>query len=282
MPIAKEWLAVTRKQPAKAITATGVAGGQAIERACGILKELARHGRQGARLLDLTETTGLSRPTVHRMLQSLVQEGFATQHPTKRYGLGPALFELGLLAPTPIEDLERYRPLIQRLADQCGDTAHFMVRRSTDVVYLLRAEGAFPIRTYTIAAGERLPLAASIGGIAMLACETDNEVEKALRGIDPSDETFRNASAERVRGQVAFAREHGYAWGADVVMDGVAGLGAVVPNPNGPVYLAVSIAAIKSRLIGDRVEQVIGLVWECCNQISALARASSAPRRAAG
>jgi DNA-binding IclR family transcriptional regulator len=260
---------------------TGVAGGQAIERACTILKELARHGRQGARLLDLTTTTGLSRPTVHRMLQSLLQEGFATQHPSKRYGLGPALFELGLLAPTPIDELERFRPLIQGLADQCGDTAHLMVRHGGEVVYLLRAEGAFPIRTYTISVGERLPLVASIGGIAMLACESEEAVAPFIENLNPSDETLRNATAAQVRNEIAFTRKHGYAWGADVVMDGVAGLGAVVPNAEGPIYLAVSIAAIKTRLSGDRIDQVKAMVFACCNQISALINASTIMRRAA-
>ncbi len=252
-------------------TSGSVAGGQAIERACTIMKELARHGRQGARLIDLTAATGLSRPTIHRMLQSLVREGFATQHATKRYGLGSMLFELGLMAPTPVEDLERFRPLIQGLADQCGDTVHLMVRHGGEVVYLLRAEGAFPIRTYTIGVGERLPMVASIGGLAMLACEPDDVVARFLDHLDPSDETMRNATVAQVKGQIEFTRKRGYAWGADVVMEGVAGLGAVVPNPNGAVYLAVSIAAIKSRLSGERVEQVKTMTLACCHQIAAVA-----------
>jgi DNA-binding IclR family transcriptional regulator len=261
---------------AKTMAPNGIAGGQAIERACAILKELARHGRLGARLLDLTRATGLSRPTAHRMLQSLIQEGLALQHPSRRYGLGSVLFELGLLAPTPIENLERFRPLIQKLADQCGDTVHLMIRRGRDVVYLLRSEGAFPIRTYTISVGERLPMVASLGGIAILAGESDSDIDDILQDLDPTDETVRNASSGHVRAQIEFIRTHGYGWGADVVMEGVAGLAAAVPNPNGAAYLAVSIAAIKSRFSDERIERVGSMVIAACDEIATEVGASAA------
>jgi DNA-binding IclR family transcriptional regulator len=270
------------EKPAKTTAPIGIAGGQAIERACAILKELARHGRLGARLLDLTRATCLSRPTVHRMLQSLIQEGLAIQHPSRRYGLGPVLFELGLLAPTPIENLERFRPLIQGLADQCGDTAHLMIRRGRDVVYLLRAEGAFPIRTYTISVGERLPMVASLGGIAILAGEPDSEIGEILQDLDPTDETVRNASIGQVRAQIEFIRARGYGWGADVVMEGVAGLAAAVPNSNGAAYLAVSIAAIKSRFTDERIKRVGSMVMATCKEIATEIGAAGACGNAKG
>jgi DNA-binding IclR family transcriptional regulator len=258
---------------------TGIAGSQAIERACAILKELARHGRSGARLLHLTEATRLSRPTAHRMLQSLIQEGFVTQHASRRYGLGPVLFELGLFAPAPIENLDRFRPLIEDLADRCGDTAYLMIKRGADVVYLIRGEGAYPIRTYVIAVGERLPMPASLGGIALLAGEHDDDVDAAMLTIDPANERFRNASQAYVRNQIEFVRKNGYGWGVDVVMEGVGGLAAAVPNRNGAAYLAVSISAIKTRLIGERVQQVSAMLLDTCNKIAAQVDAATGIRR---
>ena len=246
-----------------------VAGAQTIERAVKILRALAKHGRTGSRLIDIRKDTGLSHPTAHRMLQSLMREGFVAQNASRRYGLGPALYELGLLAPTPIEDFERLRPLVQGLADRCGDTCYVMIRRGHDVVYLIRAEGAYPIRTYTIAAGERLPMSASLGGIALMADLPDEIIEEILLGVDPSIPAYRNASKPYVRQQIEFIRQNGYGWGVDVVMEGVGGLSCAVPNRNGVPYLAVSISAIKTRVSGDRVPQVVAMIKRTAEDIAA-------------
>lgn len=275
-------MSAARKRANSAREVDAVAGGQSIERACAILRELARHGQTGARLLDLTDATGLSRPTAHRMLQSLRREGFVSQHPSRRYGLGPTLYELGLRAPTPIDNLERLRPLIQKLADRCGDTAYLMIRRGQDVVYLVRAEGAYPIRAYTIGIGERLPMPASLGGIALLAEAPEDEIDEILRDVDPALPTYRNASRADVREQIAFVRRNGHGWGVDVVMEGVGGLAAAVPNRNGSAYLAVSISAIKSRVVGERIGLVARMLKKTCDEIAARIAEPRRPRVRSG
>ncbi len=255
-----------------------VAGAQVIERACKILRALARHGRTGSRLIDVRLATGLSHPTTHRMLQSLLREGFVTQLPSRRYGLGPALYELGLIAPTPVEDFERLRPHLQALADRCGDTCHLMVRRGHDVVYLMRAEGAYPVRTYTIAAGERLPMPASLGGIALMADLPEEIVEEILIGVDPAVPAYRNASKPYVREQIEFIRKNGFGYGVNVVMEGVGGVSHVVPNPDGVPYLALSMSAIASRVTPERAAQVATLMARAAEDIAAVIGATAARR----
>src|SRR5262245_14326333 len=76
---------------------------QTVDRACLLINEIARHGPAGARLIDLTQRSRLSRPTVHRILQSLSAAQFVNQHPTtRRYRLGVALHALALAAPSPL------------------------------------------------------------------------------------------------------------------------------------------------------------------------------------
>jgi DNA-binding IclR family transcriptional regulator len=255
-----------------------VAGAQTIERACKILRALTKHGRTGSRLIDVRTATGLSHPTTHRMLQSLIREGFVTQNPSRRYGLGPALYELGLIAPTPVEDFERLRPPLQTLADRCGDTCYLMVRRGHDVVYLMRAEGAYPIRTYTIAAGERLPMPASLGGIALMADLPDETIEEILTGVDPAVPAYRNASKPYVRKQIEFIRKNGYGWGVNVVMEGVGGVSCVVPNPDGALYLALSMSAITSRVTAERALQVASMMKRAAEDIATQVAANASRR----
>jgi DNA-binding IclR family transcriptional regulator len=255
-----------------------VSGAQAIERACKILRALAKHGRTGSRLMDVRVATGLSHPTTHRMLQSLIREGFVTQHPSRRYGLGPALYELGLIAPTPVEDFERLRPHLQALADRCGDTCYLMARRGHDVVYLMRAEGAYPIRAYMIAAGERLPMPASLGGIALMTELPDEIVEVILTGVDPAVPAYRNASKSYVLRQIEFIRKNGYGWGVNVVMEGVGGVSYAIPNPDGVAYLALSMSAIASRVTQERASQVAAMMKRAAEDIAAQISATAARR----
>jgi DNA-binding IclR family transcriptional regulator len=56
-------------------------GAQTVDRACELLREIARTGVAGVRILDLCHATGLSRPTAHRILRSLQLAGLVRQSP---------------------------------------------------------------------------------------------------------------------------------------------------------------------------------------------------------
>ena len=100
------------------------AGAQTVERACALLWQIARAGTEQARMLDLCAATGLSRPTVHRILKSLVAAGFVRQDSrNRRYALGAGLFELGLAAPAPVQAFPEVTRLIDELAESTQDTA---------------------------------------------------------------------------------------------------------------------------------------------------------------
>jgi hypothetical protein len=59
------------------------------------LRVISTRNSVGLRLSELVTATGLERPTVRRLLQGLMREGFVRQaDTTRRYFLGRALFEL--------------------------------------------------------------------------------------------------------------------------------------------------------------------------------------------
>jgi DNA-binding IclR family transcriptional regulator len=51
---------------------------QTIDRAMAVLSWLGNSGEQGLRLVDLQRVLGLKRPTVHRILASLVDHGLVS------------------------------------------------------------------------------------------------------------------------------------------------------------------------------------------------------------
>src|ERR1700712_568460 len=83
-------------------------GTQSIQRAALLLRLLASHHRTGLRLVELYRKAELERPTAHRILHGLVAERLVMQdQASKRYFLGPLLYEIGLAAAprSPLRDI---------------------------------------------------------------------------------------------------------------------------------------------------------------------------------
>src|SRR5690606_23605003 len=104
-------------------TSAAVTGTQAIARAAALLRALAAHGQTGYRLADLSRQLQMERPTVHRILRRLVEERLVEQDPrTRRYRLGPLIYELSLVVDPPISLHECWDASVDTLAQHSGDT----------------------------------------------------------------------------------------------------------------------------------------------------------------
>jgi DNA-binding IclR family transcriptional regulator len=133
-----------------------------------ILTHLARHAGPlpAARIAaDLR----LPRSTTYHLLAVLTDAGFVVHLPEeRRYGLGVTAFEVGS-AYTHQDALARLaRPLLARLVDAIGQSAHLAVLHGREVLYLVeeRAKGRPPLVTDV---GVRLPAQLAASGRAMLA-----------------------------------------------------------------------------------------------------------------
>lgn len=233
---------------------------QVVERTCAILREVARHGPRGARLIDVTGATALSRPSAHRILATLVAEKFVCRTLDRRYRLAPLMHELGLSAPSPVGDTEALRPLIQQLADETGDTAYLAMRRGDYAHYLLRCEGAYPIRTHVVQASQSRPLVSTHCGRALLAALPESDAEDIILRAQTDPTMFLGSTPHSLRDEVDFARTRGFGWAQDVTFAGIAGLTVAVPNPAGLPFLAISISSISQRLSYARAMELLPML----------------------
>lgn len=252
------------------------ASSQTVERACTLLWQLARAGAEHARMLDLCAATGLSRPTVHRILKSLSAAGLVRQDArTRRYGLGVGLFELGLAAPAPVQAFPEITRLIDELAESTQDTAYLMMRSQDEVVCVWRGVGDFPIRANIVAPGDRRPLAASAAGLCLLGAmpaERSDLILNAGRNVLPGK--CRLPLGE-LRQLVAHARLHGHSVGEGLVMEGVTGVGRAVPSRSAAPFLAISISGISSRITQQRLPALLDSLNDTAQRIAKLIEGQS-------
>jgi DNA-binding IclR family transcriptional regulator len=117
----------------------------------------------------LARDLGLPRSTTYHLLAELISAGFVVHLPEeRRYGLGVSAFEIGS-AYSRQEPLARLaRPVLARLVDAVGHSAHLAVLHGREVLYVVeqRAPGRPPLVTDV---GVRLPAQLTASGRALLA-----------------------------------------------------------------------------------------------------------------
>ena len=240
---------------------SGSLGGvQSIRRATQILTAIARRSPIGVGLSELSRRTNLAHPTVRRILRCLIEEQLVVQDAgSKRYLLGPLVFEFGLCAPHQGALIRKARPSLERLCAATGDTIYLTARSGIDGVCLDRIEGTFPIRVITTGIGDRRPLGVGAVGLALLSRLEESEITTILRenraeyaryGLDPKD----------LHAAIWASRQRGYGVSNGLLTPGVAGIGLCITSPRGAPIAGISIASVTDRIVGPRLDELLALL----------------------
>src|SRR3954465_15792772 len=107
-------------------------GVQSVERVFELL-ELITDAGGGVTLSELSSSTDLPLPTIHRLLRTLVSLGYIRQLPNRRYALGPRLIRLGEVANRQLGAVAG--PVLQSLVDELSETASLAVLDGDMVIY---------------------------------------------------------------------------------------------------------------------------------------------------
>lgn len=236
-------------------------GTQTIQRASLLMRLLASRRRGGLRLADVVQYSGLEHPTAHRILKGLMAEGLVVQDSaSRRYLLGPLVYELGLAAAPRFSLPDICRPSLDRIAEKTGDTVFLTARSGNDSVCIDRREGSFPIKTFTLDVGSRRPLGAGAGGLALLIPLPDQAVDEIVRANATRFAGYNNLSVLLVRKALSRSRSLGYALNDIHNTAGVTTLGLPIVNRYGDPFAAISIGAISSRMTAERQKELVAFL----------------------
>ncbi|WP_138733253.1 IclR family transcriptional regulator [Modestobacter excelsi] len=229
-------------QPGQPRAGTPRPGVPAARQVLALLQALAR--QPGAvPAAALARDLGLPRSTTYSLLAELVDAGFVVHLPEeRRYGLGVSAFEIGS-AYSRQEPLARLaRPVLARLVDAVGHSAHLAVLHGREVLYVVeqRAPGRPPLVTDV---GVRLPAQLTASGRAMLAGLPPAQV----RALFPDGTAFvdRHGSGPRrlseLRRLLADVRRAGHAGEDGEVTPGFASVAAAVHDHAARPAAAVAV-----------------------------------------
>ncbi|ABM58263.1 IclR family transcriptional regulator [Verminephrobacter eiseniae] len=255
-----------------------VAGSQVVQRIALLMRLVAAGQRSGLRLADLYRAADLERPTVHRLLQSLVAERLLRQDShTHRYFLGPAMYEMGLAASPKLALRDICHPHLQRIAKLTGDTVFLTERSGLDGVCTDRAEGDAPIKVYVLEIGRRRPLTVGGGSAAILSAMDDEELNRVCRAnLDRTLKKFPRYSEAVLRRCIGRGRSRGYIVRDLLEIPDVRTVALALRDPRGLPMAGISVSTIAPRLGDERAAQVAGWIRTAVDAIEA-ALAAYAP-----
>lgn len=161
---------------------------QTLDRGIALLLLLAEDD-EGRTVTDLAGALGVARPVVYRLLTTLEQRHFVTRGQDGRVRLG-----LGVLAlATRVQPLLREvaTPLLRRLADDVGATAHLTLADGDEALAVLVVEPQWTQFHVAYRVGTRHPLDRGAAGRAILGLRSGStspvtsggELQEGAHGI---------------------------------------------------------------------------------------------------
>jgi DNA-binding IclR family transcriptional regulator len=220
---------------------------QSVDRAARILKVLAS-GPRRLGVSEIADRLGLTRPTVHGLLQTLQAHGFVEQdRDSDKYQLGAGLLQLGN-SYLDLNEL-RSRSLVhaERLAARADAAVRVGVMHGASVVivhHVFRPDATLQI----LEVGAELPLHASALGKAMLAYAPEPALADLLAEPLPKL-TSRTLGPAALREELAEVRERGFARERDEAILGESSLASPIFDHSGHVVGAIGIVGDTDRIM---------------------------------
>ncbi len=230
-------------------------GVQSLERALDILEVLGRsEGDLG--VSEVGTAVGLANGTVHRLLSTLTNRGYARQNPlTRKYGLGLRAFELASSARETLGPLAR--PFLEELTEVSRESSNLAGLDKNYVVYIEQVPGPRMVRMFT-EPGNHVPLHSTGTGKVLLAYQPPEVVDSVVRQTGlPRFTAHTITDAGDLEAELARVREQGYAMDSEEMEDGVRCLAAPVFGVDGAVLAAISVSGPAGRLTEGRLGELI-------------------------
>ncbi|TWF93056.1 IclR family transcriptional regulator [Saccharopolyspora dendranthemae] len=227
-------------------------GVQSVDRTFELLELMADAGGEVA-LSELAERSGLPLPTIHRIIRTLVNSGYARQQPSRRYALGPRLIRLGETASRALGSWAR--PYLAELTEVTGESANMAVLDGAQIVYVAQVPSPHSMRMFT-EVGRRVDAHATAVGKAVMANMPTDEVTQLLSRTAMNPQTERTiVDVESMHEELGRIRKQGYA-----IDDGEQEVGVrcyAVAVPGAPAGAGISISGPEGRMTRITTDEII-------------------------
>jgi IclR family transcriptional regulator, KDG regulon repressor len=276
----EETVAISSSEVSAPAKPRGESKVNSVDRALVILEYLGTQTKEvGVR--ELGQAIGLSKSSVHRILQTLRARGFVKWNPDNaRYSLGMRAFEVGCGILRSMEAHAVAKPYLEQLVNNLGETAFLGVLDDVDLVFIDKIDGRRSVRMYADI-GSRRPLHCTGIGKALLAHLDRAEIDRIIAARPLARHTKNTITdPEALRAELEKIRRQGYAEDNEEMEDGLYCVGAPLFNYSGRPVAAVSVSVPKIGQQAVQKDRLIKAVVQAAQEISAKLGYSGRPKAA--
>ena len=251
-------------------TMTAFTRNQVIAAAAGTLEvlEALSRGEGPMTLAQLVQATARPKGTVHRMVSTLVNTGFASySRESGLYALTLKAWRIGSSALRDFDLVNLARPILDRLRSETGETVHLSVLEpSGEIVYVAKVVSPKSIGVQT-RLGQLSPSWCTATGRSILAHHS--EMAERILSAPLEQRTPRTVTDPReLRRILARVREDGHAVARGENHPEMGGVAAPIWDHAAQVVAAVGVAMPVYRMTADVLRVTIPRVRQAAESIS--------------
>ncbi|SEB21023.1 DNA-binding transcriptional regulator KdgR [Paraburkholderia sartisoli] len=230
-----------------------------IGRVFAILAAIGDSGQTG--ISELSQRLGMSKTTVHRVMQTLKALGYVTQEvETERYRLTIRLFELGAKALESVDLVREADVEMRRIAQATREAVHLGAFDEDSIIYIHKIDADYGLRMQS-RIGRRNPLHSTAIGKVLLAWMDPADAREVLSHVEFRKSTPKTlSSAEAVLSILPHVREQGYGEDNEEQEEGLRCLAVPVFDRFGHVIAGLSISFPTMRCGADTKSHYVTLL----------------------
>lgn len=227
-----------------------------------ILEQLVEKGEMS--ILELTESSGMGKSTVHRILGTFKSIGYVDQNKDNlKYFPTLKIFQLGTKASNRIPLKKIIRPYLQEIFDKCHETVNFGIVDGGDLIYLDKIVTSEPLRV-DLEIGNKVSAYCTGIGKAILAFTDGVDVSK-IDFVKKTENTVD--SPEKFLEQLEFIRKYGYCVEHEEYIPGLTCIAVPLKNRDGRALAGISISVPSMRLNEKREKEIVNLLLDTVKKI---------------
>ncbi|MER5955470.1 IclR family transcriptional regulator [Streptomyces sp. NPDC001893] len=236
-----------------------------VAKALRVLHALA-HPDAPHKLGEIAERSGVPKASTHRILATLIEEGYAVPDGEGRYGIGTQL--RALAAQVLSDDTVGIDAVLRALQQRLGQAVHLAVLSGDHATYTHKVDPGLAYRIAT-EVGTRLPLHASAAGKVLLAHLPETEMKALLdRAGLPARTSHTVTDRTTLLSQLETVRHTGFATDYEEADAAICSLAAPVLDTDGYPVGAVSVSSLAALVTEGQLTEFAPAVRQAAQEVS--------------
>ncbi|HEY2420526.1 MAG TPA: IclR family transcriptional regulator [Neobacillus sp.] len=218
---------------------------------------------------ELANELGLNHTNIYRILETLEKNRFISKDKdTKKYSLGYAPWELGMIMYESLNVNKLIRPILERLMEQTGESI-FLTVLDRDVAVTLDVVEPDNKVKFSVSAGSRAPLYVGASYRSILAYLPDDFIESVIDSNLVKYTKTTMTDPEELRVELKMIKEQGWAKSQGEYTTDVIAI-AVPLFDRGEVIGSVTVSGPIYRMTDEKIHEYLPFLTEARDEVSAI------------